>query len=134
MITDIDSYLASDDALRETESAQGRLLHPGETFGGFRVVAFLGRGAGFRPPRRRTPRALALRRQAAARLGLVHHARDKLLARIALQIRKGDETRARHRPRDREGSARRRRTGGSRDHAGCRENDIASRPSADMRR
>lgn len=45
METDIDSYLASDDALRETASAQGGLLHPGETFGGFRVVSFLGRGA-----------------------------------------------------------------------------------------
>ena len=45
METDIDSYLASNDALRETASAQGGLLHPGETFGGFSVVSFLGRGA-----------------------------------------------------------------------------------------
>lgn len=45
METDIDSYLSSNDALRETTSAQGSLLHPGETFGGFRAVAFLGRGA-----------------------------------------------------------------------------------------
>lgn len=45
MKTDIDSYLASNDALRETASAQGGLLHPGETFGGFSVVSFLGRGA-----------------------------------------------------------------------------------------
>lgn len=45
METDIDSYLASDDALRETASAQGDLLHPGETFGGFSIVSFLGRGA-----------------------------------------------------------------------------------------
>ncbi len=45
MKTDIDSYLASNDALRETASAQGRLLHPGETFCGFYIIAFLGRGA-----------------------------------------------------------------------------------------
>ena len=45
METDIDSYLASDDALRETASAQGDLLHPGEAFGGFSIVSFLGRGA-----------------------------------------------------------------------------------------
>lgn len=45
METDIDEYLKSDAALNHTESAQGRLLHPGEAFGGFRVVAFLGRGA-----------------------------------------------------------------------------------------
>ena len=45
METDIDEYLMSDAALDQTESAQGRLLHPGETFGGLRVVAFLGRGA-----------------------------------------------------------------------------------------
>ena len=45
METDIDEYLKSDAALSQTESAQGCLLHPGETFGGFRVVAFLGRGA-----------------------------------------------------------------------------------------
>lgn len=45
METDIDEYLKSDAALSQTESAQGRLLHPGEAFGGFRVVAFLGRGA-----------------------------------------------------------------------------------------
>ena len=45
METDIDSYLASDNALRETASAQGDLLHPGETFGGFSIVSFLGRGA-----------------------------------------------------------------------------------------
>ncbi len=45
METDIDEYLKSDAALNQTESAQGRLLHPGEAFGGFRVVAFLGRGA-----------------------------------------------------------------------------------------
>ena len=45
METDIDEYLKSDAALHQTESAQGYLLHPGEAFGGFRVVAFLGRGA-----------------------------------------------------------------------------------------
>ncbi len=45
METDIDEYLKSDAALSQTESAQGRLLHPGETLGGFRAVAFLGRGA-----------------------------------------------------------------------------------------
>ena len=45
METDIDSYRASDDALRETASAHGDLLHPGETFGGFSIVSFLGRGA-----------------------------------------------------------------------------------------
>lgn len=45
MDTDIDEYLMSDAALNQTESAQGRLLHPGETFDSFRVVAFLGRGA-----------------------------------------------------------------------------------------
>ena len=45
METDIDSYIASSDALRQTESAQGRLLRPGNEIGGFRIVAFLGRGA-----------------------------------------------------------------------------------------
>ena len=45
METDIDDYLKSNDALHQTESAQGHLLHPDETIGGFRVVAFLGRGA-----------------------------------------------------------------------------------------
>lgn len=45
METDIDGYLASSDALRETASAQGSLLHPGETFCGFYIIAFLGRGA-----------------------------------------------------------------------------------------
>ena len=45
METDIDEYLKSDAALHQTESAQGYLLHPGEAFGGFRVVAFIGRGA-----------------------------------------------------------------------------------------
>ena len=44
MDTDIDKYLKSDAALHQTESAQGHLLHPGETFGVFRIIAFLGRG------------------------------------------------------------------------------------------
>ena len=45
MDTNIDEYLKSNAALNQTESAQGYLLHPGEAFGGFRVAAFLGRGA-----------------------------------------------------------------------------------------
>ena len=45
MEPDIDDYLKSTAALNETKSIQGRMLHPGEPFGGFRVVAFLGRGA-----------------------------------------------------------------------------------------
>jgi len=45
METDIDEYLKSNAALNQTESAQGRFLHPGEAFDSFRVVAFLGRGA-----------------------------------------------------------------------------------------
>ncbi len=45
METDIDEYLKSDAALNQTESAQGCLLHLGETFGVFRIIAFLGRGA-----------------------------------------------------------------------------------------
>lgn len=42
---DSDSYLSSADALRQTESAQGTVLHPGQLLDGMRVVAFLGRGA-----------------------------------------------------------------------------------------
>ena len=42
---DFDSYLSSADALRQTESEQGSLLHPGQLLGGLCVVAFLGRGA-----------------------------------------------------------------------------------------
>ena len=42
---DFDSYLASADALRQTESAQGTVLHPDQLLDGLRVVAFLGRGA-----------------------------------------------------------------------------------------
>ena len=45
MGTDLDDYLKSDDALIQTESAQSRLLHPGETLGAFRIIAFLGRGS-----------------------------------------------------------------------------------------
>jgi len=41
----IDGYLASADALRQTESACGTLLHPGQALDGFRVLSFLGRGA-----------------------------------------------------------------------------------------
>ena len=40
-----DELLASDEALKQTKSAKGRLLSPGQHFGGFRVVTFLGRGA-----------------------------------------------------------------------------------------
>ena len=42
---DFDSYLVSADALRQTESSQGTVLHPGQLLDGMRVVAFLGRGA-----------------------------------------------------------------------------------------
>ena len=42
---DLDAYLVSPEAIRETDSAAGRLLKPGATISGLRVVAFLGRGA-----------------------------------------------------------------------------------------
>ena len=42
---DFDRYLGSEDALRQTESAQGTVLHPGQVLDDMRVVAFLGRGA-----------------------------------------------------------------------------------------
>ena len=42
---ELDSYLVSDEAARQTESAAGRVLSPGAAIGAFRVVAFLGRGA-----------------------------------------------------------------------------------------
>jgi len=42
---DIDAYLRTPDALRETAAAEGSLLKPGQVFDGFRVLAFLGRGA-----------------------------------------------------------------------------------------
>ena len=42
---DFDSYLGSADALRQTESALGTVLHPGQALDDMRVVSFLGRGA-----------------------------------------------------------------------------------------
>ena len=42
---DFESYLRSPEALRQTDSAQGALLFPGQILDGMRVVAFLGRGA-----------------------------------------------------------------------------------------
>ena len=45
MANDIDNYLVSPDAVRQTASADGRLLNPGDMISGLRVVAFLGRGA-----------------------------------------------------------------------------------------
>lgn len=42
---DFDSYLDSADALRQTETAQGTVLIPGQLLDGMRVIAFLGRGA-----------------------------------------------------------------------------------------
>ena len=44
-MSELDSYLVSDEAARQTESAAGRLLAPGAAIGAFRIVAFLGRGA-----------------------------------------------------------------------------------------
>lgn len=44
-MNEFDSYLVSDEAARQTESAAGRMLTPGTAIGAFRVVAFLGRGA-----------------------------------------------------------------------------------------
>ncbi len=41
----LDAYLATGEAARQTEGAEGRLLKPGDTVDGMRVVAFLGRGA-----------------------------------------------------------------------------------------
>ena len=45
MANDLDEYLVSSEAIRQTESADGRLLRPGDVISGLRVVAFLGRGA-----------------------------------------------------------------------------------------
>jgi len=45
MANDIDNYLVSPDAVRQTASADGRLLNPGDMISGLRVVAFLGHGA-----------------------------------------------------------------------------------------
>lgn len=42
---EFDDYLHTPDALRQTESAQGTLLHVGDVLDGLRVLAFLGRGA-----------------------------------------------------------------------------------------
>jgi len=42
---DIDGYLVSADALHQTKSVCGTLLHPGQSFDGFRVLSFLGHGA-----------------------------------------------------------------------------------------
>ena len=42
---DFENYLRSPEALRQTESAQGTVLHPGQLLDGMRVIAFLGRGA-----------------------------------------------------------------------------------------
>lgn len=42
---DFDSYLGSSGALRQTESAHGSVLQPGQLLDDMRVVAFLGRGA-----------------------------------------------------------------------------------------
>lgn len=45
MANDLDEYLISPDAVRQTESTDGRLLNSGDVISGLRVVAFLGRGA-----------------------------------------------------------------------------------------
>lgn len=45
MANDLDNYLVSPDAVRQTASADGRLLNSGGMISGLRVVAFLGRGA-----------------------------------------------------------------------------------------
>ena len=45
MANDLDEYLVSPDALRQTCDAEGRLLKPGGTLSGLSVVSFLGRGA-----------------------------------------------------------------------------------------
>lgn len=45
MANDLDEYLVSPDAVRQTKSADGRLLNPGDIISGLHVVAFLGRGA-----------------------------------------------------------------------------------------
>lgn len=44
-MSELDLYLVSDEATRQTESAAGRMLTPGAAIGTFRIVAFLGRGA-----------------------------------------------------------------------------------------
>ena len=45
MANELDEYLSTPDALRQTCDAEGRLLKPGDVVSGLRVVAFLGRGA-----------------------------------------------------------------------------------------
>lgn len=45
MANDLDDYLVSTDALRQTGVAEGHLLRPGDTLDGLCVVAFLGKGA-----------------------------------------------------------------------------------------
>ena len=45
MANDLDDYLASPAAIRQTDSADGHLLKTGEVVSGLRIVAFLGRGA-----------------------------------------------------------------------------------------
>ena len=45
MANELDEYLTTPDALRQTCDAEGRLLKPGDVVSGLRVVAFLGRGA-----------------------------------------------------------------------------------------
>ena len=42
---DFDGYLGSAGALRQTESARGSVLQPGQLLDDMRIVAFLGRGA-----------------------------------------------------------------------------------------
>ena len=45
MANDLDDYLASPAAIRQTDSVDGHLLKTGEAVSGLRIVAFLGRGA-----------------------------------------------------------------------------------------
>lgn len=45
MSLDLDSYLSSDAALKQTIQAEGQALRRGQLLDEFRVVAFLGRGA-----------------------------------------------------------------------------------------
>ena len=45
MTDELEAYLMTPDALSQTESAESRLLKPGEIFGGMRAISFLGRGA-----------------------------------------------------------------------------------------
>ena len=45
MASEIEDYLVSSNAVRQTECAEGALLKAGETVDGLRVVAYLGRGS-----------------------------------------------------------------------------------------